>query len=30
MGRDAEAVYEDYIEGRRNYVEVSVELRNRR
>ena len=27
-GRDAEEVYEDYIEGRRSYVEVSVELRN--
>ncbi len=28
-GRDAEEVYEDYIEGRRSYVEVSMELRNR-
>ncbi len=27
-GRDAEEVYEDYIEGRRSYVGVSVGLRN--
>ncbi len=27
-GREAEAVYEDYIEGRRSYVEESMELRD--
>ncbi len=27
-GRDVEEVYEDYIEGRRSYVEVSMELRD--
>ncbi len=26
--REAEEVYEDYIEGRRSYVEVSMELRD--
>ncbi len=29
-GRDAEVVYEEYIEGRRSYAEVSMELRDRR
>lgn len=27
-GRDAEIVYEDYIEGRRTYREITIELRN--
>lgn len=27
-GRDAETVYKDYIEGKKSYVEVSIELRN--
>ena len=28
-GKDAELLYEDYIEGRRNYMEVTLELRDR-
>ena len=27
-GRDAEIVYEDYIEGRRTYRDITIELRN--
>ena len=27
-GRDAEIVYEEYIEGRRSYMEITIELRN--
>ena len=27
-GRDAEIVYEDYIEGRRAYRDITIELRN--
>lgn len=26
-GRDAETLYEDYIEGKRSYLEVSLEIR---
>lgn len=27
-GRDAEIVYEDYIEGRRTYMDITLEIRN--
>ncbi len=27
-GRDEEKVYSDYIEGRRSYIEISMELRD--
>ena len=27
-GRDAEIVYEDYIEGRRSYMDITFEIRN--
>ena len=27
-GRDAEIVYEDYIEGRRSYMEITFEIRD--
>ncbi len=29
-GRDAEVIYRDYIEGKRGYVEISIELRDKR
>ncbi len=29
-GRDAEEVYQDYIEGKRGYIEISIELRDKR
>ena len=28
-GRDAEILYADYIEGRRNYMDITMEIRNR-
>lgn len=28
-GRDAEMLYADYIEGKRSYIEVTLEFRNR-
>jgi hypothetical protein len=28
-GRDAETVYADYIEGRKSYIEVTIELRDK-
>ena len=28
-GRDAEILYADYIEGKRSYMEVTLEIRNR-
>lgn len=27
-GRDAEIVYADYIEGKRSYIDISLEIRN--
>lgn len=27
-GRDVETLYADYIEGRRSYIEVTLEIRN--
>ena len=27
-GRDAETLYADYIEGLRNYIDITLELRN--
>lgn len=27
-GREAEVVYDDYIEGRRSYMEITFEIRN--
>ena len=27
-GRDAEIVYADYIEGKRSYIEITLEIRN--
>lgn len=27
-GREAEVVYADYIEGRRSYMEITLEIRN--
>ena len=28
-GRDVETVYADYIEGRKSYIEVTIELRDK-
>lgn len=28
-GKDAEVLYEDYIEGNRSYIDITIELRNR-
>ena len=28
-GRDAETLYADYIEGKRSYMDVTLEIRNR-
>ena len=28
-GRDAETLYADYIEGKRSYMEITLEIRNR-
>lgn len=28
-GKDAEALYADYIEGKRSYMDVTLELRNK-
>ena len=28
-GRDAETLYADYIEGRRSYMDITLEIRNR-
>ena len=28
-GKDAETLYADYIEGKRNYMDVTLEIRNR-
>ena len=28
-GRDAETVYADYIEGRKSYIEATIELRDK-
>ena len=28
-GRDAEMLYADYIEGKRSYMEVTLDIRNR-
>ena len=28
-GRDAEILYADYIEGRRSYMDITMEIRNR-
>ena len=28
-GKDAEVLYEDYIEGNRSYMDITIELRNR-
>lgn len=27
-GRDAETLYADYIEGKRNYMDITLEIRN--
>ena len=29
MGRDAETLYADYIEGKRSYMDITLEIRNR-
>ena len=29
MGRDAETLYADYIEGKRTYMDITLEIRNR-
>ena len=28
-GRDAEMLYADYIEGKRSYIDITLEIRNR-
>ena len=28
-GRDAETLYDDYIEGRRDYMDITLDIRNR-
>ena len=28
-GRDAEILYADYIEGKRSYIDITLEIRNR-
>ena len=28
-GRDAETLYADYIEGKRSYMDITLEIRNR-
>jgi hypothetical protein len=28
-GQDAEILYEDYIEGKRSYMDITLEIRNR-